>query len=76
MHKWPPQTLYDTLHTLKVPGSPYWKYDGQFIWLPMPQTGYEKYRNARPKTYKPIGHEVVSYTLGGKIYSFGISNSH
>lgn len=38
MYSFPPDTLYQTICTpeawRKVPGAPYWKYDGQFIWLP------------------------------------------
>lgn len=36
-HKWPPNSLYETLNTpamwKKYPGSPEWNYDGQFIWI-------------------------------------------
>lgn len=42
MYNFPPSTLYETLHNIPIPGSPVWRYDGQFIWIPLPQMGYDK----------------------------------
>lgn len=37
MYNWPPETLYQTICTpeawRKHPGSPAWRYDGQFMWI-------------------------------------------
>lgn len=55
MYDFPPSTLYQALFDATigvVPGAPYWKYDGQFMWLPMPQSGYERFTNDKKASHK------------------------